>query len=84
MSDAALIAPRVREVGPSTWLAEYGVAHEDGYQVTVGWSHEDEAWIAQVTGMHCGDVIGTGPSREQALLDCCCALGSVIDSFGPA
>ena len=57
--------------------------YSDFYRVTVGWSEEDDAWLARCSGVSTGDVIGDGQSREEALLCLACALAATVDAVNP-
>jgi hypothetical protein len=73
--------------GSVTGSIECATDHTDGYRITVGWSEPDEAWIARASGMTAfvpGEAIGTGPTKEAALLDLCCALCATVDCLGQA
>lgn len=68
-------------IGENTAVHEVGINYEDGYRVTVGWSDEDDAWIARCSGVSTGDVIADGVSKEMALLDLAISLASTIDAI---
>lgn len=55
--------------------------YTDGYRVTVGWSADDDAWIARLSGSRAGDQIGHGDTKEEALLSLACSLGCCIDAL---
>lgn len=78
------IAARV-VTGPEgySWVT-CGAQHVDGYRITVGWSAEDDKWVARASGVraHGGDTIGMGDSHEQALFDLACALCATVDLYG--
>lgn len=60
---------------------EFGIDYADGYRVTVGWSDEDEAWIARITGVSTGDVLAHGYTKEEALLALACSAAATIDAI---
>lgn len=75
--------PRCTYPAPGVCYAEFATEYVDGYRVTVGWSAEDDAWIARCSGISTGDVIGDGLSKEAALLSLVCALAATVDAVNP-
>lgn len=70
---------RITHPYPNHTNIECGSDHTDGYRVTVGWN-EDGYWVARISGLSTGDVIGTHDwSKEQALLDLACSLAATVD-----
>jgi hypothetical protein len=74
---------RVHEVAKNQFWVEQGLEYDDGYRVTVGWSDEDNAWIARCSGLSTGDALADGPTREAALLDLACSLAATVDAVNP-
>ena len=60
---------------------EFALDYTDGYRVTVGWSDEDDAWIARITGVSTGDVLAHGDTKEEALLALACSAAATIDAI---
>ena len=84
MGDYLQIGAKVTKIAENTFHTEQPCELKDGgYTAECGWSDEDEAWVARLRGIHCGDCLGTGPSRIGALLDLAIALGNTIDTFAP-
>lgn len=76
--------PRVTQ-RPGLTEVEMGASYTNGYKVEVGWSEQDQQWVAYCTGMKAfvgGEVFALGHSREGAVLELCCALAATVDCFG--
>jgi hypothetical protein len=61
--------------------ADIGLDYTDGFRVTVGWSDDDNAWIARISGVSTGDVIADGDTKEKALLALACSAAATIDAL---
>lgn len=83
MKDNSYTMPRTVEIAPNTFILEAPIDYTDGYRVTVGWSDEDEAWIAEVSGHSAGHTLADGVSRESALCALACALSASMDAINP-
>lgn len=86
MTERARVQPRVIPLDPqgTTMIATYenGVDYTDGYRVTVGWSEEDEAWIAELSGCQAEpNPIGDGQTQELALCALACSLACLADAL---
>lgn len=80
MSERTESNGRTIRIGDNTVNHEPGLDYVDGYHVTVGWSEEDNAWIARCSGTSAGEVLADGVSREYALLDLAISLAATIDA----
>lgn len=74
-------APRTIRLAENTVHHESGVDYWDGYRVTVGWSEEDDAWIARISGTAAGECIADGVSKETALLALACSIAASMDAL---
>ena len=82
---------RVVSEAPGALMLEVttGIAYKDGYEIRAWWEDEPEGsphypgyWCAKLTGMKDGqDALGTGDSRDKAVLDLCCALACLADAL---
>lgn len=77
--------PRVEKMGDTTFIAEYPTDVRDGpYRLTVGWSDEDNAWLAFVGPLHCApDWIGHGATQLEAVSCLAFALANLVDHLAP-
>lgn len=82
MADKTESASRVK-MDNGVGYVEFGIDYSDGYRVTVGWSDEDDAWIARITGVSTGDVLAHGDTKEEALLALACSASATIDAVNP-
>ena len=48
--DSKALKGRTQEIAPNTFYHESPLEYTDFYRVTVGWSEEDKAWLAQIAG----------------------------------
>lgn len=78
---AGMTAGRTVEIAANSVYHEFGIDFTDGVRVTVGWSEEDDAWIARVTGCaHDSACLADGPTKEAALLNLACAMAATLDA----
>ncbi len=77
----ARVRTLTQEPGITVASIECPVAYEDGYRVSVGWSEEDDAWLARCEGMKTGGVLADGPERETAALALCTSLAATADAI---
>lgn len=72
---------RVTHPYPNHATIECGSDYTDGYRVTTGWD-EDGYWVARISGLSVGDVIGTHDwSQFQAMQDLACSLAATVDAI---
>jgi|GEM_PF-5725824 len=72
---------RTTEIATGTFYHDPPIDYTDGYRVTVGWSEEDKAWLAQVEGCaHDSACLADGPTKEAALLNLACSMASTLDA----
>lgn len=78
------------EPGSTTATYEAGIDFTDrgpdgseGYRVTVGWSDEDESWLAMLTPFRSEytSAMGDGATREDALCHLACSLTALVDAL---
>lgn len=75
------------EPGSTTGSIEMGIDFVDrgpdgseGYRVTVGWSDDDDAWIARLHGLDVStSATGHGDTKEEALCHLACSLALLAD-----
>jgi hypothetical protein len=81
MADHRYTKGRTTKIAEGAFFIDPSLDYTDGYRVTVGWSDEDEAWIAQVSGC-VGDTacLAHGPTKESALLNLACAMAATLDA----
>ena len=67
------------DTSPNTYYIESGIDHTDGVRTTVGWSVEDDAWIAQCHIWPRIPAMGDGPTKEAALLHLVSGMAAMIN-----